>query len=77
MPPSRRYRIGDFQPHHERANAGLAERRDKIPLPRHLGVRANPADYPAFDPNVPRKERLTAWPAKTPLSYYEYAIFMR
>ena len=77
VPPSRRYRVGDFQPHHECANAYAAERNDKTPLPRHLVVRANAADYPAFDPSVPRKDRIAAWPSKTPFSYMEYLLFMR
>ncbi len=77
VPPSRRYRIGDFQPHHERANAGLAERRDKIPVPRHLGVRVLTGEYPAFDSAIPRRERLAPWPSKTPFSYLEYALFLR
>ncbi len=42
IPPSRRYRVDDFQPYHELKNAHLAERYDKIPLPRHLGVYASP-----------------------------------
>ncbi len=58
-------------------NAILAERYDKTPLPRHLGVYARSAAYPAFNGNIPGKERLRAWPAKTPFSYYEYVIFLR
>lgn len=77
VPPSRRYRIGDFQPHHERANAFAAERNDKIPLPRHLGIKVYSGEYPAFDLNVPRKERIAAWPTRTPFSYVEYIAFMR
>ena len=34
-------------------------------------------DYPAFDPHLPRKERLAPWPAKTPFSYIEFALFLR
>ncbi len=77
VPPTRRYRTGDFKPHHECMNAILAERYDKIPLPRHLGVFASSANYPAFDPNVPRKERLAPWPSKAPFSYMEYVLFLR
>ena len=77
VPPTRKYRVGDFQPHHEYVNAYAAERNDKIPIPRHLSFGARAMDYPAFDPHIPRKERFAAWPAKTPLSYIEFALFLR
>jgi len=77
IPPTRKYRVGDFQPEHERFNAILAQRHDKAPIPRHLSTMALAAEYPAFDPNIPRKERLAAWPTKAPLAYLEYLIFMK
>ena len=77
LPPTRRYRFGDFRLYHERANAYAAERNDKIPVPRHLDAKALPSDYPAFDPRIPRKSRIAPWPAITPMSYIEYAIFLR
>ena len=77
VPPSRRYRVGDFKAHHELMNAYWAERDDKTPMPRHLGVFASSMTYPAFNANIPRKDRLAPWPAKTPFSYIELALFMR
>ncbi len=51
--------------------------RRKIAGRDHAWLRASSAAYPAYNGNIPRKERLCAWPAKTPFSYYEYVIFLR
>ncbi len=77
LPPSAKYRLGDWRPYHEKMNALDALDFSQIPLPRHLTLEAKPYEYPAFDTDVPRKERIKPWPSSAPFTYIEYALFLR
>ncbi len=76
-PPTRRYRIGDWQPNHEQVDAFYALERDATPLPRHLSLEAKPYDYPCYDPKIIRKNRIKHWPIQAPFSYIDFALLLR
>lgn len=77
LPPPAKYRLGDWKPYHEKMDALDALEVSQIPLPRHLTLKAKPYEYPAFDTDVPRKERIKPWPTQAPFTYVEYVVFMR
>ncbi len=77
VPPSRNYRLGDWQPYHEKVEAIRAFNNDKIPLPLHLGFKGRQHMFPAFDPRIERKDRIKPWPSQHPFTYIEYALFLR
>ena len=76
VPRTQRYKIGDWHPWHEQADAFRKFEEDGTPIPYHLST-GKKYEFPAFDPNLPRKERMKPWPAKAPFTYIEFALFMR
>lgn len=77
VPPTRRYKLGDWHPYHERIVAVNNFERDGTPFPYHLGFDARPYEFPAFDPAVPRKLRPKPFPSSRPFTYMEYLLSMR
>lgn len=77
VPPDPLTKPSDWQPYHEWVNAYKALEKGKIPVPPHLSRTAWPQEFPAFDPQVPLKDRLKRFPFDRPFSYIEYIAFMR
>ncbi len=77
LPSTLLSRPTDWQPNYEMLNALNAFEREKIPMPAHLTLTALPQRYPAFDPQVPIKDRLERFPFDRPFSYIELALFLR
>ena len=76
VPPTRRYMIGDWHPWHEQAEAFRKFEKDGTPIPYHL-IKGKKCEFPAFDPRLPRKDRLKPWPSIAPFTYIEFALFLR
>jgi len=77
VPPTRRYKPGDWQPTHEVIEAFREFEKNGVPVPPHLDFGSKPYNFPAFDPNIPRRERMKRFPYDRPFSYMEYLIFMK
>ena len=77
VPPTRRYKLGDWLPYHERRAAIVQFELDGTPFPYHLGFEARASEFPAFDPAVARKLRPKPFPSSRPFTYPEYLIFIR
>jgi len=77
IPPTIRNTPGDWQPYHEWRNAHRSFENDKIALPPHLTLRARPYEFPAFDPGIPKADRLPRFPYERPFTYIEFALFLR
>jgi hypothetical protein len=68
LPPTFLSRPTDWQANYEMLNALNAFERDKVPMPSHLTLTALPQHYPAFDPQVPKKDRLKRFPYDRPFT---------
>lgn len=75
VPPSRRETR--WYAYHEMRQARNDFDDFKKPIPRFLQMRAEYWEYPAFDLDVPKEERLDRFPHDNPFSYEEYIAFMR
>lgn len=77
IPPDRTCHDWTWQPYHEVVEASHAYNDDKVPFPRHLAPLTRDLEYPAFDPRLPRQQRIRRFPFDRPFTYIEYALFMR
>ena len=77
VPPCRRYWVGQYQPYHQVCEAARACNERQVPLPYHLYPLTRSYNFPAFDPGIPKGERLKPFPEEHPFSYVEWVLFLR
>ncbi len=77
VPPTRRYKPGDWKPTHEVIEAFREYEKNGVPVPPHLDFGSKPYKFPAYDPNIPRRERFARFPFDRPFTYIELALFLR
>jgi len=77
VPPTARYKEGDWHPTHERREVYWALQNHRVPFPPHLAIGGKKYELPSFDPDIPRLDRLKRFPYDRSFTYMEYLIFMK
>ena len=77
VPPTQKWTPDEWHPYHESIMAFRDLKLYKTPVPLHLTPGGWPQDFPAFHPDIPKKDRLKRFPSDRPFSYLEFALFMR
>ena len=77
VPPTQTYKVGDWQPWHEKIEAFWLQETKGIPMPYHLTGGARKYHFPSYDPHIAKEHRIKPWPAQAPFTYMEYLLFMR